>query len=877
MTSDAGLTDAVLSDAELIAAVRAGDTDAFARLYERHGEAALAVARQYARSEADAEDITSDAFAKVFAVIAGGGGPDAAFRAYLFTVVRRLAFATAQGIARVQVTDDVATFESAFGPAGSVEEPALEGFERSVVARAFNGLPERWQSVLWYTEVEEMSAAQIAPLLGLSANGVAALTYRAREGLRQGYLQHHLTTAPTKQCADVLDKLGAHVRGGLSARDSGPVEAHLEGCTECQALVVELGDVNHGMRVVVAPLVLGIAGTAALVPGGLGIGTGAAGATASSGAAAGSGVAGGAAGSGVAAGGGLAGLIASAPIGALVATAALVVGVVAVSVAAALGVFSPAPTTTTAAAPPVTTSIEDESPPPISDATPAPGPDDDAPEVDEPDSADPPPSAGDPGDRSRGDGDDSNDDAPDGDDRDDDGRDDDGRGDDDERDDDGRDDDPGDDGTDDDGRDDDPSDDTPDDADEDPDNPDDPAPSLGTGPEAGAVVLSRESGGRAALTVANSGGAATGLSARVTLPEGVRFVAPVAPGVLAAAVAPAAGSRLDWPCTPVVGGSVTECSSMDLPAGATGVITLDLAVDPDSPLAEAPEILVAITGAGLAPVTLAFPVQIDDAAVDDAPSFELIAHPEALGVPTSGDAAMATFTLLNHSAAELAGAELWLTLPHGVFFGADPIMDGTWTCGSPQSSSQEVNVQWRCETTVPGPRDGEPGVVELSIPLQAESQFEPGTLAAVARVPGFNDEAAASIALYPEPDPGLAASAWVDVIMGQADESGLDASIAITVTPRRDLANPLILVDLPPGMTLTGTMLASCGLGVLGVPADVVCTYPSLASEQPVTVQLMVRAVLGPDEVVPNFKPLGLRLDLAGILSDIPLDGMAVD
>src|SRR5690606_4592409 len=188
VSSDAGLWGAVSSDAELIAAVRAGDNGAFAELYERHSPAARAVARQYASSASDAEDITSDAFAKVFAVVQGGGGPDAAFRAYLFTVVRRLAYASAQGSQRVQPTDDVATFESAYGPAGSVEEPALEGFERSVVARAYNSLPERWQAVLWYTEVEGLSAAEIAPLLGLTANGVAALSYRAREGLREAYL-----------------------------------------------------------------------------------------------------------------------------------------------------------------------------------------------------------------------------------------------------------------------------------------------------------------------------------------------------------------------------------------------------------------------------------------------------------------------------------------------------------------------------------------------------------------------------------------------------------------------------------------------------------------------------------------------------------------
>jgi DNA-directed RNA polymerase specialized sigma24 family protein len=43
-------------------------------------------------------------------------------------------------------------------------------------------LPERWQAVLWHTEIEGSRPAEVASLLGLTANGVAALGYRAREG-----------------------------------------------------------------------------------------------------------------------------------------------------------------------------------------------------------------------------------------------------------------------------------------------------------------------------------------------------------------------------------------------------------------------------------------------------------------------------------------------------------------------------------------------------------------------------------------------------------------------------------------------------------------------------------------------------------------------
>jgi hypothetical protein len=40
-------------------------------------------------------------------------------------------------------------------------------------------------------------------LLGLSANSVAALAYRAREGLRQAYLQMHLSGAVRDECRPV--------------------------------------------------------------------------------------------------------------------------------------------------------------------------------------------------------------------------------------------------------------------------------------------------------------------------------------------------------------------------------------------------------------------------------------------------------------------------------------------------------------------------------------------------------------------------------------------------------------------------------------------------------------------------------------------------
>ena len=59
-------------DEPLLRAVRRGDSQAFADLYERHRAAVLAVAGMHASSREEAEDITSEAFTRVFALLKSG-------------------------------------------------------------------------------------------------------------------------------------------------------------------------------------------------------------------------------------------------------------------------------------------------------------------------------------------------------------------------------------------------------------------------------------------------------------------------------------------------------------------------------------------------------------------------------------------------------------------------------------------------------------------------------------------------------------------------------------------------------------------------------------------------------------------------------------
>nr|WP_164545254.1 RNA polymerase sigma factor [Antribacter gilvus] len=246
------------SDAELILRVRDGDRDAFGALYSRHVQATRQVARCLV-APSDVEEVVSDSFESTFQTLLRGKGPDLNFRGYILTVVRNTATTLARGVRRTRPTADD-ELEHALGRLASDEDPALAGFERTVVFRAYLKLPERYRMVLHYALVEEHRPAQIAPLLGLSPNGVSALLYRAKEALRAGYLQQHLSHAPSAACREVNRSLGEYVRDSLSKREKAKVDDHLTGCGTCSALVLELHDVAHGMKCVVAPLMLGVAG-----------------------------------------------------------------------------------------------------------------------------------------------------------------------------------------------------------------------------------------------------------------------------------------------------------------------------------------------------------------------------------------------------------------------------------------------------------------------------------------------------------------------------------------------------------------------------------------------------------------------------------------
>ena len=249
----------VPSDAELISAVplSAGDNDAYGALFERHRDAARRMALQV-RCRGRTRTTSSP---RPSSRSSTSPGPeldqDMAFRAYLLTAIRRLHIDRIRAERRVQPTDDLEKYD------GGVEfdDTAVAAFEAGSRARV--RVPAR-----------AVAAGPVAPRRRRSqarrhrshAGHDGQRCLRARVPGPRGSAPvvppgFHLSDTAEEQCRWTTEHLGAYVRQGLGKRDTARVRDHLDECARCTAVYLELVEVNSGLRGLLAPLLLGAAGT----------------------------------------------------------------------------------------------------------------------------------------------------------------------------------------------------------------------------------------------------------------------------------------------------------------------------------------------------------------------------------------------------------------------------------------------------------------------------------------------------------------------------------------------------------------------------------------------------------------------------------------
>ncbi|MFJ6534799.1 RNA polymerase sigma factor [Paenarthrobacter sp. NPDC091711] len=234
-------------DASQLSMVRAGRISAFAELFRRYRNLAAYVARVESDNPSDVDDVVGEAFASVLQALVVGGGPAESFRAYLLTTVRRTAHRRNVQARRAGFQSDFPVMDIGVG----YDDRYLDALEATALVEAFRSLPNRWQAVLWYSEVETMKPAAVAPIMGLTPNSVSALLIRARKGLRQAYLQVHVRAASMDSCTEVSRNFGKFVLNDGHMAGAAKIHRHVNQCSWCEEALASLHEMRRAMKGVV--------------------------------------------------------------------------------------------------------------------------------------------------------------------------------------------------------------------------------------------------------------------------------------------------------------------------------------------------------------------------------------------------------------------------------------------------------------------------------------------------------------------------------------------------------------------------------------------------------------------------------------------------
>ena len=251
-------------DLALLRAARGGDRLAFGLLYLRHHAAAWRVACVASRFSPDAELALIEGFTRVFSALpddsealAAGG---VTFRPYLLACVRQAALDRARAAGRS--ADDAGPPAGAALPSAGSEadgEVVLSDLEHHAARGALATLPEPSRTALWLSDVEAMTPAEVAGILGGDPGSVAPLAAGARDEVRRvqaAALGRHEVRAECRFAADHLEGYGAAT---LDPADGVAVRAHLEECPPCRMRHEELsnGPAALAAAVPAAPLLGG--------------------------------------------------------------------------------------------------------------------------------------------------------------------------------------------------------------------------------------------------------------------------------------------------------------------------------------------------------------------------------------------------------------------------------------------------------------------------------------------------------------------------------------------------------------------------------------------------------------------------------------------
>jgi RNA polymerase sigma-70 factor (ECF subfamily) len=171
----------------LISHAQGGDRGAFTRLASLIQRKVRGWAESFTQDADDADDVTQDVLILVHRRLPQFEGKSR-FSTWLYTITRNVALDRRRRTRRRE-----RRLERMDAPADSVEirDAFDEGMLTALVLRYFDELPARQREVFELSDIQGLSAPEVAARLGMKAVTVRANLFKARRTIRERMLKHH--------------------------------------------------------------------------------------------------------------------------------------------------------------------------------------------------------------------------------------------------------------------------------------------------------------------------------------------------------------------------------------------------------------------------------------------------------------------------------------------------------------------------------------------------------------------------------------------------------------------------------------------------------------------------------------------------------------
>jgi RNA polymerase sigma factor (sigma-70 family) len=180
-----------ISDADLVAAVKRGDTQAFEHLFLRHQQKVLLLVQRITNNREDAEDVAQESFHKAFLHL-GDFEEKARFSTWLTRIAINEAYMLLRRRRKMfdllpeNPDDEMAAYTEAFVDRNPNPEEYCWQRERSnLLNMAVNRLGLKIRKTIRLRDLEERSVEETARLLGTSKAAVKARVFHGRRKLRR--------------------------------------------------------------------------------------------------------------------------------------------------------------------------------------------------------------------------------------------------------------------------------------------------------------------------------------------------------------------------------------------------------------------------------------------------------------------------------------------------------------------------------------------------------------------------------------------------------------------------------------------------------------------------------------------------------------------